>query len=318
VTWRASYRDRRVLVLGGNGFIGRWVARQLTDAGADLVLVVREPDPAARGWARLGVRGATLAGDLSRPGLIGEIVRSVRPSITFNLAGYGVDPLERDESLGTRINHALVAELGAACAAERDPAWPGQHLVHAGSAAEYGSADGDLSEDGPAQPVTWYGRTKLAGTEALAAAARPGLLRAVSGRLFTVYGPGEPAGRLLPSLIQAAGDGSAVRLTAGKQRRDFTYVEEAAEGLLRLGSLSQEGLGAVNLATGTLESVRGFAERAAAVLGLPRERLRFGVLPDRPLEMHHREVNVGRLRTHCRWVPAMSIEEGVRRTVESR
>ena len=289
MTWRAGYRDRRVLVLGGTGFIGRWVAHRLTDAGADLVLVSRAPHAIDPLWTGLEVRGATLAADLSKPGLAGEIVRSVRPAVTFNLAGYGVDPAEGDEALGARINHDLVLELVRACGETADPAWQGQHLVHAGSAAEYGSADGDLSEDGP-----------------------------VSGRLFTVYGPGERAGRLLPSLIEAARDGSAVPLTAGHQRRDFTYVEEAAEGLLRLGSLSAARLGPVNLATGTLESVRGFAERAAGVLGLPVERLRFGVLPDRPLEMSHREVNVGRLRALTGWVPAMSIEEGVRRTVESR
>ena len=317
MTWRAGYRDRRALVLGGSGFIGRWVARHLTDAGADLVLVSRAPHANDPLWTGLGVQGARLAADLSRPGLAGEIVRSVRPALTFNLAGYGVDPAERDEALGARINHDLVLELVRACGEAADPAWQGQHLVHAGSAAEYGSADGDLSEDGPARPATWYGRTKLAGTDALTAATRQGLLRAVSGRLFTVYGPGERAGRLLPSLIEAARNGSAVALTAGHQRRDFTYVEEAAEGLLRLGSLSEAGLGPVNLATGTLESVRGFVERAAAVLGLPGERLRFGVLPDRPLEMSHDQVNVGRLRTLTGWVPAMSIEEGVRRTVEA-
>lgn len=280
------------------------------------MLAARDPEAAAHRWARWGVRGTPLQADLARPGRAGELVRSVRPAITFNLAGYGVDPLERDEALGGRLNHDLVLELVRACGEKEDPAWGGQHLVHAGSAAEYGEAGGDLSEDAAARPTSWYGRTKLAGTEAVTWGTREGLLRAVSGRLFTVYGPGERAGRLLPSLIEAARAGSDLPLTAGFQRRDFTYVEEAAEGLLRLGALTEERLGPVNLATGKLESVRGFAERAAVVLGLPPERLRFGVLPDRPLEMSHDEVNVGRLRVLSGWVPAMSIEAGVRRTLE--
>jgi nucleoside-diphosphate-sugar epimerase len=317
LTWAGAYRDRRVLVFGGSGFIGRWVARRLADAGADLFLAAREPDLVAPRWAALGVRGVPLKADLSRPGTASEVIRSVRPSITFNLAGYGVDPLERDEALGERINRDLVAELARAAGDCLDPRWVGQHLIHAGTAAEYGEAGGDLSEDSRPRPTNWYGRTKLAGTEALTVAARKGLLRAAAARLFTVYGPGERTGRLLPSLIGAAQAGTDVPLTAGHQRRDFTYVEDVAEGLLRLGSLPEGMLGPINLATGQLETVRRFAERAATVLGLPSQRLRFGVLADRPQEMIHREVSVERLRMLCGWVPATTIEQGVRRTVAS-
>ena len=318
MTGVADYRGLRVLVFGGSGFIGRWVARRLTDAGAELTLVAREPERVVPLWTRVGVRGAPRQADLTRTGAAAEILRSVRPSVTFNLAGYGIDPLERDEALGERINHDLVAELARAAQECADPGWEGQHLVHAGSAAEYGETGGDLSEDSRPRPSAMYGRTKLAGTDALTGATRQGILRAVSARLFTVYGPGERAGRLLPSLIEAARTGSELPLTAGHQRRDFTYVEEAAEGLLRLGVRPEGMLGPVNLATGTLESVRRFAERAAAVLGLAPERLRFGVLPGRPHEMMHREVSVGRLRTLCGWVPEIGIEAGVRRTIESR
>lgn len=317
MTPAADYRDRRVLLLGGSGFIGRWVARRLTDAGAALFLVARDPDQAASRWARLGVRGVPLKADLSRPGMAGELIRSVRPSISFNLAGYGVDPEERDESLGVRINCDLVGELARAAGDYPDPAWVGQNLVHTGTAAEYGEAGGNLSEDSEPRPTGWYGRTKLAGTEALSLAARRGLVRAVSARLFTVYGPGERGGRLLPSLIEAARTGSVLPLTSGHQRRDFTYVEDVAEGLLRLGALGVRAPGPVNLATGTLESVRRFAERAAAVLGLPSARLRFGDRPDRPHEMAHFEVSVARLRVLCGWVPGTTIEQGVRRTAES-
>ena len=312
-----AYRGRRVLVLGGTGFIGRRVALHLTGAGADLHLVARRPELSAPLWKRLGVRGAIIEADLSREGAAGGVVRSVRPSITFNLAGYGVDPEERNEALADRLNHGLVEELIRLSETLQDAEWPGQHLVHTGSAAEYGAAGGKLREDTPPAPTGLYGRSKLAGTEALARAASSGVLRAVSARLFTVYGPGERAGRLLPSLLEAARTGTELPLTAGNQRRDFTYVDDVAEGLLRLGVLSTPALGAVNLATGTLEAVRRFAERAAVVLGLPEERLRFGVLPGRPDEMMHDGVSVERLQELTRWLPETPIEEGVLRTLEA-
>ena len=92
---------------------------------------------------------------------------------------------------------------------------------------------------------------------------------------------------------------------------------DVAEGLLRLGARPEiVELGALNLATGRLETVRSFAERAAAVLGIPGERMKFGALPTRPEEMNHDPVSIELLRRLVGWAPATSIEDGVRRTVE--
>jgi nucleoside-diphosphate-sugar epimerase len=294
----SAYAGTRTLVLGASGFIGRHVARALERAGATV--------------ARPGRAEA----DLARPGAAEALIGELRPTITFNLAGYGIDRTERDAGLAQRINADLVKELTYAVAACRDDEWTGQHLVHVGSALEFGTVAGDLSDPWHCRPTTLYGRTKLAGSEHVVGAVQRGDLRGLTARLFTVYGPGERAGRLLPSLLAAAG-AEDLPLTAGLQQRDFTFVGDVAEGLLRLGARPEiVELGALNLATGRLETVRSFAERAAAVLGIPGERMKFGALPTRPEEMNHDPVSIELLRRLVGWAPATSIEDGVRRTVE--
>jgi nucleoside-diphosphate-sugar epimerase len=137
----------------------------------------------------------------------------------------------------------------------------------------------------------------------------------VTARLFNVYGPGEHPGRLLPSLLDAARSRTAVDLTAGQQRRDFTYVEDVAEGLLRLGvSPAMEPGFVVNLATGRLTTVKEFVLIAARLLAIPPEHLRFGALPGRTAEMSHEEVAIDRLTRLLAWRPAGTIEEGITRT----
>ncbi len=131
-----------------------------------------------------------------------------------------------------------------------------------------------------------------------------------------VYGVGERPGRLLPTLIAAASDGAPVRLTSGEQRRDFTYVDDAAEGLLRIGMCDAEPGEVINVATGELTTIRDFVLRAARVLGLRNDQLAFGALPTRLEEMRHDPVNIARLRKLTGWSPATSIEDGVRRTVK--
>ncbi len=204
-------------------------------------------------------------------------------------------------------------EIAEVIAAEKPGAWPGLRLVHVGSAFEYGPVQGELTEDSPTSPTSLYGETKLAGTRALLEVqARTGL-RAITARLFTVYGPGEHAPRLLPSLLRVAKTGETLPLTAGEQQRDFIYVADVAEGLLRLGMLHQAP-GIVNLATGRRTSVREFAACAAEVLGLRAEQLQFGAIPYRGDEVQQATVSTRRLEELTGWRPVCTIREGIEAT----
>lgn len=307
-------RGARAAVFGASGFIGRRVARRLANAGAHVIVVARRaqsiPAELCSGDWRI------VEADLSREATVRRVLDEEQPSIVFNLAGYGVDRAERDEQTALTINAELPGWIAQALPAPDAARWPGQQLVHVGSALEYGEIAGDLSEDSRPHPTTLYGRTKLAGTRAVQDVCASRRIRGITVRLFTVYGEGEHAGRLLPTLIDAREHGEPIPMSAGLQQRDFTYVEDVAEGLLRLGCSTKARPGEiVNLATGTLTAVRTFAITAARVLNIAPERLQFGALPTRAEEMQHDPVSVVRLRELSGWVPSTSIAEGVRRTI---
>jgi UDP-glucose 4-epimerase len=310
-----AYRGVPALVLGGSGFIGAWTARALAGRGAVVTVAAREP---ARAAAVLGAqRGEihVLPADLARPGAVEALIDTARPAIVFNLAGYGVDASERDPRLMAALNAGLVEALCARLQAPPDDGWGGARLVQAGSALEYGTARGTLREDMPVHPTTDYGRTKLQATRAVERGATEGL-RGVVARLFTVYGPGEHPHRLLPALVRTARSRARLALTSGRQPRDFTYVEDVAEGLLRLGVSGAPAGAVVNLATARLATVREFVEAAVAVMGFDPSLLDFGVLPEREEEMWHGEVDVRRLREWTSWAPPTSLADGIRRTWE--
>ena len=243
------------------------------------------------------------------------MLSEIRPSVTFNLAGYGVKPTERDQQTAYRINADLVGTICEVVAEIRDPDWQGQDIVHVGSALEYGVIGGDLSEDSTPNPTTDYGKSKLKGTDELSRCCKDYGIKGLTARLFTVYGPGEPEGRLLPSLISAAQETKSLGLTAGAQKRDFTYVEDVAEGLLRLGLSNAKPGEIVNLATGKLTTVRDFTETAATILRISHDRLDFGALPTRIEEMEHADVSIESLRRLAAWTPPTDVALGIRKTM---
>jgi nucleoside-diphosphate-sugar epimerase len=226
-----------------------------------------------------------------------------------------VDRTETDPALSEAVNVDLVRHLLALVPAQAaKSSWPGLSLVHAGSALEYGAIGGHLAEDAAVNPTTVYGQTKLAATRLIERALADSRVRAVTARLFTVYGPGEHAGRLLPSILSSRSSASPVAMTNGLQQRDFTYVGDVADGLIRAAVQPGIPWAVVNLATGRLHSVREFVAEAERTLGLVPGRFQFGALPTRPEEMAHAAVTVERARQWLGWVPSTSIADGVRAT----
>jgi len=309
------YPGSRALVLGASGFIGRWVARRLSQAQATVTVAVRDLsayEGVAQAW---GIRAQAIELDSLDAASVERAIHETTPDIVFNLVGYGVDRGEVDTDLMWRINRDLVRHTATALSRTvPSKTWSGgRRLVHVGSALEYGLMEGVAREDRPPVAHTEYGRSKLEGTAVLAEVAAATGLNAVTGRLFTVYGPGEHPGRLLPTIRRAAIDGTVVRLTSGTQCRDFSYVDDVAEGLIRLGASFGVPGEAINVAAGRMTSVRDFAQTAAQVLHLPVDRLQFGAEEVRPDEMRISGVAVDRLKARTGWEMAAGLENGLSR-----
>jgi nucleoside-diphosphate-sugar epimerase len=118
------------------------------------------------------------------------------------------------------------------------------------------------------------------------------------------------------------------RITQLARGHHLQVVEDAAEGLLRLGRLPAAEVarrdppfevGVVNLASGVLTSVRRVVEGLASELGIARERLGFGDLPVLAEEMFHREVRIERLQRALGWAPSADLARAfarLRRRIE--
>lgn len=266
---------------------------------------------------RRSLAGQLIGADLGVPGTAERIISDVRPAVTFNAAGYGIDRGERDAALHQMINVDLPRDAASAVARLSDNGWHGQRLVHLGSGFEYGTVHGTVTEATAAAGRGQYPETKLAGTRAVQQVREKTGARVLTARVYTVYGPGERPQRLLPTLIRAGQTGESIELTAGSQERDFTYVEDIAEGVLRLG-MCDEVPPVVNLATGVLTSVRCFAEAAMELAGIEPGHVHFGALPYRTDEVWQGRVDVGLLEQTTAWRPRTTIREGIRATLRTR
>jgi nucleoside-diphosphate-sugar epimerase len=183
----------------------------------------------------------------------------------------------------------------------------------AGTCAEY-RWDGELLREHhtPLEPATLYGACKHA-THVVATAVAAQLdVSFAWGRIFFLYGPGEPTGRLVSSLASGLLAGEDVPATDGHQRRDFMYVADVADAFITL--LDGRATGAFNIASGEPVAVRDVVRLIEQTTGV-HDRVRLGALATRASDP---EVIVGdtrRMRTELDWHPATGLERGISETV---
>ena len=300
--------DRSVLVTGGNGFIGRHLVRRLLADGHQVALLQRSPDV-------FDPRSELLRIEAFSPKLIAAALAGRRFEWVLHLAGYGVRPLDREIEAMFRVNVEATRHL-----VEVAGAWSPRAVVIAGSGSEYDleNIEQPVLEDHPLESFKLYGASKAAGTLCATALARARAIPLAVCRLFGPYGPGEPPHRLTSSLVRALRGRDRIPLSHGLQKRDFLFVSDVVEALVKVARVLEAKPQQVILNVGTGEpiSVREFAKRVAAAAGVPRERLGFGDKPLRPDETKLFSGNPAKLRALAGWRPEVSLDEGIRRCLE--
>ncbi len=289
----------KVLVAGSGGFVGSALVRLLAGKGHDVAAMTTGPSAAG-----VGVRTVRIA--RWHPRDVADAEPDARYDWIFNLAAYGVDPGQSDAEASKLANTEL--PLTFVELARRSDA---RVFVHTGSAFEYAEPTRRrrLHERDALETAKQYGSAKAAGSLGVVAAAGRLGVHAIVARLFGVYGEGERAWRLLPSLHAKLSRGEAVPLTEGSQVRDFLYVADAAAGLTALAEGASPGI--VNLCSGEEVTVRQFAESVADAMKACRSLLRFGAIPMRPHEIPYLVGDASRLHGVTEWRPAYSLAEGV-------
>jgi nucleoside-diphosphate-sugar epimerase len=213
-----------------------------------------------------------------------------------------------------RINVALPRQLVTEAAK-----WPAKAIFIAGSGSEYDrSAFGQpVSECGPLEHHAPYGASKAAGTLRVISAAAAHDVPLAVGRIFGVYGPGEPRHRLLPTLFRHLSRNERVPLSSGTQLRDFLYIDDViAATLALLAHVERTKIQLIaNVASGEPVTVRSVAEMVAEELNVPRSLLGFGDISLRPDESKCFSGDPFRLTMLTGWHPTHDLRDGIRRSL---
>ena len=290
-----------VLITGASGFLGSRLLARLAAAGEECIALSRNPHS-------LPSNARFLPADLRHAQQILDAVSSLRPRVIYHCAmtsGHPFSPAQRLESLQTAV-------LGTAALAEAAAASGVQRFVFTGSFLAYRPQRRALIESDPLEPHSSRGAAKAAASLWLRQFALSQSFPAVELRVFSIYGPGEPARRFIPALLRASQQGTSLPLLPDPSH-DFVHVDDVVDAALLAASQPLAPGAVFNIAGGTAYTNQQVVEAASAALGRPIH-VDPHAYPPSPADAPFWLADISAAASALGWKPTHSLEAGLRQT----
>ncbi|MFH0793687.1 MAG: NAD-dependent epimerase/dehydratase family protein [bacterium] len=301
---------KRALITGGTGFVGANLARRLVRDGHEVHLLVRQGH---KTWRIEEIRDSLRLHvvDLLDEESVARLVKSIRPEWVFHLATHGAYSYQTDRAQIIRTNFIATVNLINACLKTGFEAF-----VNTGTSSEYGFKDHAPAENEYLEPNSYYAVAKASATLFARFTAQSLKAHIPTLRLYSVYGPFEEPGRLIPTLIVRGLAGELPFLVDPSIARDYVFVDDVTEAFLLAASQPNQEPGAIyNVGTGaqtTLSEVVAIARRLMNIPAQPQ----WGSMPNRSWDTSVWVADNRKIRTTLGWQPKHSFEQGLRATIE--
>jgi nucleoside-diphosphate-sugar epimerase len=299
------------LVTGGAGFIGSHLAEELLRRGEQVRVVDSFITGRRRNLAHLSgaelIKGDLTDLEVARAAVAGMdcvLHQAAIPSVPRSVA----DPVTSHRANLDATLNVLVAARDARV----------KRVVYAGSSSAYGNTPTlPKHEDMVPQPLSPYALQKLVGEQYARMFTSLYGLETVTTRYFNVFGPRQdpssPYSGVISLFISALIDGRPPTIYGdGEQTRDFTYVSNVVDGVLRACHAEVSGA-VINIATGGRISLN-------QLFGLLRELTGSAVdavyADARPGDVKDSQADISRARALLGYAPKVTLAEGLRRTLD--
>ena len=212
---------KNILITGGSGFIGNHLALELKNRGYNITIYDLDPPPHKE--------FKYIKGDIMDSELLTASIKG-HDTVCHLAAMVGVVACLSNESEVYKINFDGVKNIIRACTENNV-----EHLLFASSSEVYGNGSKDtlLIESIKLNPITYYGKAKMASEELLKTFALESKTKVTILRYCNIYGPGQRVEFVIPVFIDNAIKGKPLPICGyGESIRNFTYIADAVEGTL--------------------------------------------------------------------------------------
>lgn len=302
-----SFKNKRVVVTGANGFIGAHLVAALEKEAAEVFAFVRKHSDLTR-LVRLNTRAKKTSVDLLDSKAVKNELAAIQPNYVFHTA-VGRDYDQWQQTLDLNVS-ATLKLLGASLSPSLEK------FVHCGSSLEYGDIKAPYKESDAIQPGSLFGASKAAGTLQLQQLAISKALPVVILRLFHVYGALDSEHRLVPTAIKSFLSSKPITLTKPGYRHDFVYVNDVVKACL-MAALKDNVSGQIfNIASGKPVTNEAVIAMISDLMGKQTE-LKTGAFSAREWDKADWYADISKAHQQLGWQPGTSLKDGLQKCITS-
>lgn len=264
----------RILVTGGLGLIGHNVLPRLHAQGHTVVSVDTMTDYGIIPHAELDylikerqkkvpAEVVNFAYDISDARAMDTLFMSFKPDVVLHLASFPRQKVvNANPAWGSRVmSEGLINLL------EASTKYGVQKFVYASSSMVYGDFQDDINEDYPCKPIGQYGIMKLAGEWLIKDYSRKTGMAYTIVRPSAVYGPLDVEDRVISKFVATAIRGGVLKVRGENELLDFTYVDDAADGICAATTLDIANNKTYNITRGSSHTLYEAAKLAIELAG---------------------------------------------------
>lgn len=300
---------KRVLITGAAGFVGANLSRRLV--GTSKVVATFHPSDHLWRLRGLSSKIKIVPLDMADYEAVGKLVGKLKPNYIFHLAAAGTYPNQKEFRKIFTANTVGTANLLEALRHINYRAF-----IMTGSSSEYGYMSKPMKETDVLEPNSYYSATKGGATLLTQAFASVEGKSTVVLRFFSIYGPWEEPGRLIPTVIAKCIKQQLIQVTGGNEVRDFVYVDDAVDALLLAAKKAQKLKGHIfNVGSGKQTKIVDVA-RMAIKITASNAQLKIGSYPARGWDASNWQADTTKGKTVLGWRATTPLQDGIRKTFQ--
>ncbi|EKD93861.1 MAG: NAD-dependent epimerase/dehydratase [uncultured bacterium] len=302
--------NKKVLITGASGFIPSYLTKRLLQLGYHVSITTRyksiiNKERLCEVWDDLHV----IEADIRNQDSLRQIAL-LKPDIIIHMAAYNhVGDSFKNVSEALDVNCKGTANI---LEAYQDY----ERLIYTSTSEIYGyQEEVPFREEMLPRPISPYAIGKYSGELYCQMKMRMMNKPIVILRPFNTFGPYQSSKAVIGEIIEKLLKNQPIEATEGKQTREFNYVDDIVDGFVKAVEVPEAVGKIINLGNGREVPIRELITTLHSLTN-SRSDLRFGVLPLRPTEIWRMCADNSKAREILRWFPAVSFEEGLKRTIE--
>jgi nucleoside-diphosphate-sugar epimerase len=308
----------KILITGGLGLIGHNVVQRLmaqghevsvTDIKTNYGLVPQDELDYLMGERRKKIPDARVHGvDIADQDGIDWMMQHYQPDTVIHLASF---PRQKVVNVNPMMGSRAMSE-GLLNLLEASKRYSVNKFVYASSSMVYGDFTDDVAEDAVCRPQGQYGIMKLAGEWLVRDYSRRGFFDHVIIRPSAVYGEYDVEDRVVSKFLLTAMRDGVIKVNGAGETLDFTYVEDAADGIVAAALSGNTTNKTYNITKSHSRTLLDAAELAVKIVGRGSIEVR-----DRDQDFPSRgALNIDAARRDFGFNPKVDVEEGFQRYYE--